>query len=156
MLKVSLRPAVPEDLDFLTHVFLVALRAPIEAARRRWDEERERAQFQHQLNLPGTQVIAVGTEKVGFVTAIPTGGAIDLHTLCIHPAYQSRGIGSMVTQGIVKSAVAAGRTVTLSVLKTNPRAQALYERLGFSVVRKSEHHAHMELRLARAGSCSEA
>ena len=79
------------------------------------------------------------------------GNEVELHTLCIAPEHQSRGLGSHVTRALVADARSAGRGVTLSVLKTNERARRLYERLGFVIVKESTHHHRMRLG-ARVGT----
>ena len=64
--------------------------------------------------------------------------ALQLHTLCIEPAFQDRGIGSLVTRDVMTEGAKSGRRIVLSVLKTNKRAEALYSRLGFCVVSESD------------------
>ena len=139
----TLRPATYDDLGFLTNVFLQALRAAVEAARGGWDEARERDQFEKQLSLETTHVIRVGEQEVGFLTVVPRSNEVELHTLCVLPRFQGCGIGGAVTQQILHSALATETPVALSVLKANPRARALYERLGFCAVAESEHHIRL-------------
>ncbi len=138
--SVALRQATQNDMGFLAQTFLVSLREPIHAARGSWDEARERDQFERQLQLEHTQVIAVDGEDVGVVLVIPRSDEIELHTVCVVPERQRQGIGSIVTRRIMASARAVGLPVTLYVLKTNPRAKRLYERLGFVSVGESESH----------------
>ena len=69
-----------------------------------------------------------------------------IHTLCIVSQYQNNGIGTAVTKAIIADAVSNGRGVMISVLKTNPRAERLYARLGFEVVDETLHHRHMRYR----------
>lgn len=60
---------------------------------------------------------------------------------------QGQGIGSALVEHFLASDAAKGKVPALDVAVTNPRAQALYERLGFVVVRerqsnlKNEHGA---------------
>ena len=138
-----MRPAVPEDGEFLVSTFLTSLREPIALARGSWDERRERSQFERQLQLAHTRVVQLAEHQVGFVTVVPRGGEVELHTLCLVPKYQSQGLGSYITRAVVESSLAQGYAVVMSVLRANPRAKALYERLGFSVVGESEHHFHL-------------
>jgi ribosomal protein S18 acetylase RimI-like enzyme len=116
----------------------------ISASRGRWDEARERAQFERQLDLQATRVIQANGVDVGFVMCVERDRVLELHTICIAPEHQGRGIGSQVTASVVARAAAAGQDVVLAVLKTNPRAEALYRRLGFAVVGESEHHRRMK------------
>jgi len=144
-----MRQALAEDGEFLAQVFLASMREVITLARGSWDEQRECAQFQRQLQLRHTEIFELAGVAVGFVTLVPGESEIELHTVCVAPAYQGRGFGSFVLQTVAHSARAQGKAVVLSVLKSNPRALALYERLGYSVVGQSEHHFH--LRLHHAG-----
>ena len=118
----------------------------IAACRGQWDEVRERAQFERQLELEATQVIQVKDVDVGFIMCLQHPGTLQIHTLCVTPEHQGRGIGSRVTRDVINRGQQAGCDVVLSVLKTNPRADALYRRLGFAVVEESEHHRHMKYR----------
>lgn len=55
----------------------------------------------------------------------------------VDPAYRSRGVGSAMLSRSIAVAHASGiRVVELDVDFDNPRALALYERLGFRVIRK--------------------
>jgi len=142
-LPIKMRPATVDDLDFLVNVFLSAGREMITASRGSWDAARERAQFENQLDISCTRVIRTGSVDVGFIMIVTKEEDVELHTICVLPAYQSLGIGSRITNEMVQSAAESGRGVVLSVLKGNKRARALYERLGFVVTGASKHHHHM-------------
>ncbi|MBI3826611.1 MAG: GNAT family N-acetyltransferase [Candidatus Rokubacteria bacterium] len=135
-----MRPATAADLSFLTEAFLISLRDAITAARGCWDEVLERAQFHEQLDIGGTRIIVSAGREVGFVTAVASATEVFLHTLCILPQHQGRGIGTAVTREVMSGARRRGLAIALTVLKTNPSARRLYERLGFVVVEELEHH----------------
>ncbi len=59
---------------------------------------------------------------------------VELAGLQLLPAHQGKGIGTRVIRDLMAEAASTGRTFGLSVEKDNPRAQALYERLGLVVV----------------------
>ena len=143
---VTTRPADADDVGWLTDVFLRSLREAITAARGAWEEARERVQFREQLDLASIRIIQLRGADVGFLMARDHGADVQLHTLCVAPEYQSGGIGSSITRGLVRDARASGRSVVLSVLKANERARRLYERLGFVIVNESTHHHQMRLR----------
>ncbi len=140
---IGMRPATVDDLEFLLDIFLSAGREMITRSRGSWDAARERAQFENQLDISSTHIIQSGAVDVGFIMVATKDEDVELHTICVLPEYQSRGIGSRITNEVVQSAVERGRGVVLSVLKENKRARALYERLGFAVVGASKHHHHM-------------
>ena len=138
---VTTRPASEADVEFLCDVFLRSLREVITASRGRWDAQRERAQFLSQLDLSGTRLIECDGRAVGFLTVVPEEGTLDLHTLCVQPEHQGQGIGGHVMRALAGEA--GRRAIRLSVLRTNPRARAFYERLGFTVGRIAPHHLEM-------------
>jgi ribosomal protein S18 acetylase RimI-like enzyme len=49
------------------------------------------------------------------------------------PAQQGKGIGTAVADLVIEQSARQGLPAVLSVLTVNPRARALYERLGFRV-----------------------
>ncbi|MCG8916532.1 GNAT family N-acetyltransferase [Actinokineospora sp. PR83] len=60
-------------------------------------------------------------------------GAGTLWQLAVHPALQSCGIGSLLVRAAEQRITARGlRRAELSVEEDNPRARALYERLGYT------------------------
>lgn len=63
-------------------------------------------------------------------------GALDICRLVVDPAYHRRGIG----RSLVRSAIAEARRrpLTVSTGAANHAARALYEQLGFRLVRTSE------------------
>lgn len=137
--------AADDDIPFLTDVFLRAMQPHITAARGLWNEAQEREQFLDQLSLRSTSVIRHDDTPAGFVTAIEHSRHIELHTLCIAPEFQGRGFGTTVSRQLIADARSQRLDVNLSVLKSNPRAYVLYERLGFARIGESVHHIHMSL-----------
>jgi ribosomal protein S18 acetylase RimI-like enzyme len=69
---------------------------------------------------------------IGGVDYEAAAGAGTLWQLCVHPALQSCGIGTVLITAAEQRIAARGlRTAELSVEESNPRARALYERLGY-------------------------
>jgi GNAT superfamily N-acetyltransferase len=62
------------------------------------------------------------------------------------PAWQNKGLGTDILRWLPRRAHETRRTLGLSVLKTNPRAAALYEREGLRVV--SSEPAKLQMRSA--------
>ena len=60
------------------------------------------------------------------------------------PGHQGQGVGSAVIMDIIEEASKRQLPVTLQVLKVNPRAQALYEKLGFVVTGETKTHKLMK------------
>jgi ribosomal protein S18 acetylase RimI-like enzyme len=77
----------------------------------------------------------------------PSSKEIVLAHLGVAPEAQGQGIGTALVEHFLASDAAKGKTPALDVAVTNPRAQSLYERLGFVVIEerqsslKNEHGA---------------
>ncbi|MFC9735386.1 GNAT family N-acetyltransferase [Streptomyces roseolus] len=73
----------------------------------------------------------------------PAPGQLVMDGIAVDPGMRGRGVGSLLIEEV--TAVAAEqrcREVRLDVIDTNPRARALYERLGFTAVR-TEHTPYL-------------
>jgi ribosomal protein S18 acetylase RimI-like enzyme len=128
---------VPEKLY---EMFRSAMEPYVNATRGTpWNESRERTQFLEQLVPQSIQLIRVNDEIVGFVDLRVERDGRNLHTMIVVPERQSQGIGS----AILKRLMATSGRITLSVLKTNPRARAFYEGKGFRHVSSSQYHHQM-------------
>jgi ribosomal protein S18 acetylase RimI-like enzyme len=95
-------------------------------------------------------VIRSNNLEVGFLMAPIQDGVRWIHTICIVPEHQKRGIGTEVIRSVIAEAGAQKMPLYLSVLKVNP-ARRLYERLGFEVIEETKHHFRMKFHDA-AGS----
>ena len=68
--------------------------------------------------------------------------------VCIHPLYQKRGLGGIMTRRTLDAAKESGcRYVRLHVQTDNPVAFRLYHRLGFRVIQSSKTQYLMEVPL---------
>jgi ribosomal protein S18 acetylase RimI-like enzyme len=137
------RRAQPDDVAFLEAIFLTSMREAITAARGYWDPVKEGAQFRQQLELDGTDVIQSAGSDVGFVSARRGPSAIVVNTLCVAEEHRGRGLGAEIMRQFMAEASAAGAGIEVFVLKTNPRARALYARLGFADAGQLPHHFRM-------------
>lgn len=66
------------------------------------------------------------------------------------PADQNRGIGTALIEQLKQEAGAQQLPLFLSVEKDSPRAQRLYERLGFRVAGEDEQEYHLACYPAQA------
>ena len=149
IIEIELRQATVEDTKFLWDVFHIAMKDYITQTRGEWNEQREESQFRDQLDLSAAQVIRSKNLEVGFIMAPIKDNARWIHTICIVPEHQNRGIGTEVVRSVIAEAETQNMPLYLSVLKVNP-ARRLYERLGFVVFEETEHHFRMKFRGAAA------
>ena len=82
--------------------------------------------------------------NVSFASSEETeAGEYYIDSVAVDASMRSRGIGSILIDSIVGRAVSEGHsTVGLIVDYDKPKAQALYERLGFSVVGEKDFMGH--------------
>jgi ribosomal protein S18 acetylase RimI-like enzyme len=143
-MQIEMRQATVADINFLWDVFRASMKDYITRTRGEWDEQREEAQFRNQLDLLTTQVVHANNLEVGFIMALIKDGARWIHTICIVPEHQRKGIGTEVLRRAVAQANEQKMSLYLSVLKVNP-ARRLYERLGFRVIEETKYHFRMKL-----------
>ncbi len=110
-----------------------------------WDEV-----FQHDFHVreydpTTTEIITWQGTDVGWMEVERGSDNLFLSGIYILPEYQSRGVGSALIGQIIREAKETQLPLMLQVLKVNPRARALYEKLGFVVTGESETHDLMRL-----------
>lgn len=133
----ELREATDDDREFLFRVHCAAIRESVEALWG-WDEELRRRLFDDRFGREPYQVIEVDGENAG-VLVVEEDDEVFLKLIELLPAAQGQGIGS----SIIRRLQAPGKPVTLRVLTTNPRAAALYQRLGFRITERTPERLYM-------------
>ncbi len=138
--RVTIRAATLDDVDFLTSTAIAANEdrhrppdaelAAYRAGFVEWTEQQVRGEIPDST----TSVITAYGVDVGRLRVVRTAELIELAGLQLLPAHQGRGLGSRVIHDLMAEAASSGRAFGLSVEKDNPRARALYERLGLVVV----------------------
>ncbi|CAM3526041.1 alpha/beta fold hydrolase [Stackebrandtia soli] len=138
---MRIRPATADDVDFLTDVVVIATRD-----QGRWDPDIDEAAFRRgfshwtsQLILNGghgnsISVIEVDGLRAGRLRVERGRGRLDLAGLQLLPEFQSNGVGTAIINELKREAASAGIPMTLGVESDNPRAEALYQRLGFRYI----------------------
>jgi ribosomal protein S18 acetylase RimI-like enzyme len=142
-----LRQAAEADREFLFRLHCAAMRESVEALWG-WDEELQRRIFDERFAGQRFQVILVDDEDAGVLDVQERGDEVFLKLIELLPANQGQGIGT----SIIRSLQARGKPVALRVLTTNPRAAALYRRLGFRVVKRTPERLFMRSTEAEASS----
>ncbi|MBU2983111.1 GNAT family N-acetyltransferase [Lentibacter algarum] len=65
----------------------------------------------------------------------PPEGTLQMDGICVGDAARGKGVGTALLEALFARAKSDGFShITLDVIDTNPRAKALYERLGFEAV----------------------
>lgn len=153
MHEIRLRAATEGDVAFLTDVVVLATQA-----QGRWPEDADEAswragfadwtrqQVRGEVSGSTTSVVEVDGVPVGRHRVVRGEGQVELAGLQLLPAYQGRGIGTALVRAAIAEAEGAGQPCRLSVEKDNPRARALYERLGFVLTGEDGREHHLERR----------
>ncbi|MFY2762815.1 GNAT family N-acetyltransferase [Arenimonas sp. MALMAid1274] len=151
-LGYRLRPARDEDLPRLAELYAdsradeLAVMPWPEAAKRSFLAQQFALQHSHYLQHYADAdflVIQHGGEVQGryyLQRAAPDHLVVDISLFAAH---RGRGLGQALLAASQHEAGALGRGMALHVYRGNPRAQALYERLGFVVCDSTDTHHRM-------------
>lgn len=150
---VELRPALPQDAQFLYEVYSSTRRD--ELAQVAWTEAQVKAFLQMQLNMRDQsyrmyyqelddQIILFQNERVGRLIVARADHEIKLVDIALLPEYRRAGIGASLVKDLIREASASVKPLRLQVEKWNEQARRLYERLGFTTSGENDTHFQME------------
>ena len=111
-----------------------------------WDDDEQRRLFDGRFARDGLNVIEIEGEAVGMLAFEEREDEIFLASIELVPCWQGQGIGTDIVSLLLDTAEATRKPLRLRVLRTNPRAAALYRRLGLEVVDETETHVLMARR----------
>ena len=157
MPSVHVRTATEHDIVFLTDVVIVATsaqnRLPADFDERQWRarfSELTAAQVAEtrpaDLARSTTYVIEIQGERAGRLRVVRTPEFVEVAGIQLLPAHQGHGIGTHLIEQLVVEAHHAGLPARATVQHDNPRARALYERLGFVVIGEEDGETLLEAR----------
>lgn len=109
-----------------------------------WDEDRQRAIHDERFLAQRFRLVEVEGAVVGYVASVADYSIYQLHQLMVLPAHQGLGVGTEVLNIVVSEADELAVPVRLRVRMNNPRARALYERIGFVHVSDTPTHWVLE------------
>jgi ribosomal protein S18 acetylase RimI-like enzyme len=132
-MESHLRRASDSDKPFLYALHCATMREPIDKTWG-WDESWQRNDFESRFDDCDVSIIEAAGKDAGSLWIESVPDLIYIANIQILPELQGRGIGTSVLRGLLRDAAARRLPVELSVLKVNPRARRLYERLGFGVI----------------------
>ena len=134
----TLRQATANDYHFLYRLHAATIREAVEATFGPWDESFQQARFEEHFQPEVRQIIVVEGRDVGVLQVEEREDHVFLGLIEVTPEMQNRGLGTRVINDVLAQAQARGKAVRLQVLKGNPGARRLYERLGFAIVEERE------------------
>jgi len=136
------RAATGDDLGFLWELHVLTMRDYVEQTwgwEGLWQEENFRRSFDFSV----MEILQVDGQAVGAISVEDKEDRLYLRNIEIHPAWQNRGVGTVLVAEFIELARAKGIPARLQVLKVNP-ARRLYERMDFRPCGETETHFLME------------
>ena len=137
----NLRPATPDDYDFLYDLLVATMKEYVDALWG-WEDAYQQQRFRNKFIPQQYQIITVDQRDVGAMAVERDDAQWFLAEIQILPAHQNDGIGTLVIEDLVRQARQQDLPTALQVLKINP-ARRLYERLGFYQSGETETHIQM-------------
>ena len=141
--ELLLRRATQGDSDFAFAMREAAFRIYVDKSGG-WDEQEERRRHERNFAVYDYRVISLRGPARGIMSIDISGDCIKLNQLFLAPEHQGQGIGERCVALLLIEAQRLDLPIRLRVMKVNPRAKALYERLNFAVIGETETHFTME------------
>lgn len=138
---ITYRKATENDLDYLLDLRTKTMVPHYAESNLPTDRETTLSRILDQFDK--AHIIFLDNQPIGLLKINRTDKNIDILQLQIDPGQQGKGLGRMILSDILDEASAAGKTASLSVLKTN-KAQHLYLSLGFKTVSEDKYSFFME------------
>ena len=139
---LELRQANSNDFNFLYKLKKKTLKEYISKTWG-WDEEWQKQYFSKNFKPDLIKIILKSEIEIGCISIIEEMNYYFLSVIEILPKYQNQGIGTKLMKDLLIKAKRDNKFVFLQVLKTNIKAQNLYNRLGFSI--ESETGTHLKM-----------
>ena len=139
--SLTYQKATENDIDYLLDLRIKTMVPHYAESNLPTDRETTLQRILYQFDK--ANIIFLDNHPIGLLKVDRTDSNIDVLQLQIDPDQQGKGLGKMILSDILEEASAAGKTASLSVLKTN-KAQHLYSSLGFKAVGEDEHSFFMK------------
>ena len=143
-MPLSFRPATPEDYEFARFTHHAAYRQVVTRQFGKWDEGMQDGFFAENWGEGPMEIVLFGGERCGYLGVDHKADHVYVREIVILPAYQGKGIGTRILQGLQVAAAVRGIPVRLQVLIANDRARRLYERVGFVQTGSTFTHVMMQ------------
>lgn len=145
---IQFRQATADDFDFVKSLHHKNLREYVEPIWG-WDESKQDKFIRDWFKPEKIQIIRNAGVDVGLLVVEDRQSDLFLGSISTVQSKQGLGIGAAVIRGVMDQASKDNRPLRLQVLKTNPKARRLYERLGFKLEKETQNHFEFIFQLAR-------
>ena len=140
MKKYTFRQAQSNDLEFVFKLIKSTMKDHITKIYGKWDDEFQFNYCKKGFDANKHRIITVDKQDIGCIAVSKDDLNIQIERLLILPSFQGLGIGTDILKKLKQEAKTNSKTLSLKVLHSNTRAQALYERIGFTVTQKLTIH----------------
>ena len=144
-MNVTRRPATEEDTELARGIHHAALRDVVERQFGHWDDVAQDRYFEGDWREAQFEMILADGVPCGYVCIEDRAADVHLREIVIAPEFQGRGIGTAIVREVIERARNRGVPARLGALHQN-RALALYRRLGFRDVGRTDTHIGLEWR----------
>ncbi len=141
--NLTIRMAGEDDKEFAYQAKRAAFREYVEQVWG-WDEGKQRKLHDQRFGAQDFCVISLDGEDVGIMSVDLKPDSVFVNQLYILPERQEQGIGGRCMSVVVEEGENLNLPVRLRVLKVNHRAEAFYERLGFTITDETDTHFLMQ------------
>ncbi len=128
----GLRPARADENDFAEATYIDTMR-PLMLELGCWNEAQRRTAFRRSYKTDEVSIVTLDGMAIGWMQVSERDTDFNLAQIQVLEPYRGNGIGTRLINSLLERAQRAGKTVSLSAIRTN-RAIGLYQRLGFRIV----------------------
>jgi ribosomal protein S18 acetylase RimI-like enzyme len=143
--EITTRPATAADTEFARGAHHQAYRDLTERRFGQWSEQDQDAFFTAAWTNAAYAVVLCEGIRCGYVCVESRDADVHVREIVILPAFQDRGIGSLLLQQAIDLARNRQVPVHLRTAHAN-RAASLYRRLGFREIGRTQSHILFEWR----------
>lgn len=141
-MQLTLVAAAESDRSFFIDLHNTAYRATVEKMFP-WDSAEQHRLASAKFDLPGLHIAWLEGEPIGSIGWVEEDDHFLVREVFVTPSMQNQGVGTRMIRDIQKRAHMAIKKIQLRTLRSNLRAKALYERLGFVVADQTDLHWYL-------------
>jgi GNAT superfamily N-acetyltransferase len=142
-MNLEVKAARPGDLAWLFDLHRAAHRALVEVAYQPWKDVEQQRYVAAMVSDFDVFIMENLDGRVGAIYLGVRGDDVWVEMIQVLPAQQGNGVGTAALRWIARRAAGQSRGVRLQVHHMNPRARALYERMGFMALETTDTHQLM-------------
>lgn len=140
---VDVRMAAAGDRAFCRRLYLASME-PLLSTLHAWDPKRVDETFDEFFVADEIRIVRLDGEDIGYLQVTLSDGAMHLDQIHLREAFRRHGIGTRLIHQVIDAAHIIGVPLKLILIRGN-RAEALYTRLGFTMIDECATKRYMAL-----------